>query len=327
MRKKFSLTLLLLSIMGSRICFAQNLVYNPSFEEHHGCPSVNYTFNNVLNWYQVFASPDYYNSCANSSFPFNGVPSNFAHDNYLNAATGNAYAGFLCYGAFANHLLPESREYITGSLASPLSIGVKYYVSFKVALADYCHFAIDHIGIKFSTVLNSHSTFNISNKAQIYTNNIISDTLNWTVISGSFIADSNYQFFTIGNHFSDSKISTTIVRPDTIRGVNAYYFFDDICVSTDSLSCNSIVGVTEISNENKIKVFPNPFNSIAVLEMKEDFKNAELNIYNTLGEQVRRQKIISQTTTISRDGLTNGIYFFQVISRDGKLGTGQLIIE
>ena len=75
------------------------------------------------------------------------------------------------------------------------------------------------------------------------------------------------------------------------------------------------------------KVSPNPFHTSTTLELNADFKNSELKIYNTFGVQVRQVKIISQSTTINRDELLDGIYFFQAINKSGRTLNGKFIVQ
>lgn len=89
--------------------------------------------------------------------------------------------------------------------------------------------------------------------------------------------------------------------------------------------------ITSIENVTASKIlttiFPNPFNSTATLELKNDFENAELKIYTALGNQVRQQEIISQITIIDRNKLANGIYFYQVTTDNGIVATGKLTLH
>ncbi len=82
----------------------------------------------------------------------------------------------------------------------------------------------------------------------------------------------------------------------------------------------------EIFAGSSSKIFPNPFHQTATLDLNNIFEG-ELKIYNTFGQQVRRQKINSQTITINRDGLGDGLYFFQVTNDNGTLTSGKLMIE
>ena len=80
-------------------------------------------------------------------------------------------------------------------------------------------------------------------------------------------------------------------------------------------------------SKNSILISPNPFHSSAILNLDDHFKNAELTIYDGLGKQVKRQKLIVKETTVNRDGLPSGIFFFQVINDTGQVATGKFIIE
>ncbi len=72
---------------------------------------------------------------------------------------------------------------------------------------------------------------------------------------------------------------------------------------------------------------PNPFHITTNLTLKQEFVKPELRIYNSLGQEVRYQKISSETTIINRDGLSNGVYIYQVISSDGKISIGRMLID
>jgi hypothetical protein len=91
--------------------------------------------------------------------------------------------------------------------------------------------------------------------------------------------------------------------------------------------CNIISTINSNVVELYATLSPNPFHFSTLLTLSKDFINAEFKIYNTFGEQVRQQKIISQTTTINRDGLSDGIYLFQMINNKGNLTTGKFVIE
>ncbi len=116
-----------------------------------------------------------------------------------------------------------------------------------------------------------------------------------------------------------------------------------LCVSgNDALQCMSgdsgfsypygntscFVSVSEnILLSEGIYLFPNPFHTTTTLEFNKDFKIGKLNIYNSIGKQVRRQNIISRVTLINRDGLEDGSYFYQLISDNGQISRGKFIVE
>jgi hypothetical protein len=241
--------------------FGQNLVPNPSFEIYDTCPNSLAQIARAIGWNSTRPTPDYFNSCSPSINSSNNVSVPENRWGYQFAATGNAYVGISSWHSTAT----DNREFIGANLITPLQIGVKYFVSFKVNLYDWnglpnCSacgiWAINKLGILFST--NPYSDSNqapICNCAQIFTDSIISDTANWITIKGIFIADSAYTFISIGNFFVDTLTSAVNIRPP---GGNAYYFIDDVCVSIDSAFCNNISEIVSYKNEKLLVVYPNP---------------------------------------------------------------------
>lgn len=61
-------------------------------------------------------------------------------------------------------------------------------------------------------------------------NNIITDTLNWTAITGTFIATGDEKFMVIGNFRSDAATTKTLINSTNLPAV-----FTDICI--DAVSC------------------------------------------------------------------------------------------
>lgn len=199
---------------------AQNLVNNPGFETFVTCPSTTSQLFNASGWSASSYTPDYYHSCNMTSV---GVPTNVC--GYQPAASGNAYIGLLCYGSFAFNYSANIREYATGMLTSPLVVGTTYNVSFKVARMNASSHEVDHLGAKFT--MTNNPALPITNSAHVFSTTPVSDTLNWTTISGTFVADSDYQFIVLGNHFDDANCTINSLQPVTF-GWNAYYYVDEV---------------------------------------------------------------------------------------------------
>ena len=262
---------------------AQNLVPNPSFEEFNACPSTLGEIYKATGWNSVKLSPDYFNSCApNSSFNSASVPHNFW--GYQTPASGNGYAGFAAMYGNGN-----IREYLGASLLVPLEIGVKYFVSFKVCLAyreNSLACAVNKLGILFSTYPYSENRpAPICNCSQIFTNSIIQDSVNWTVVNACFIADSSYSFISIGNFFTDSFTDTLKMQGELC---NAYYYLDDVCISTDSQYCfnYSFTGLNSFYTSNYVKFYPNPVKDFLIVEGAQNFNQEIFTIYNAIGQGV-----------------------------------------
>ena len=308
MKKRFTLVLFFIV----KFSFSQNLVPNWSFEIFDTCPNYYNEINLSTGWSSYSQSPDYFNSCGSLM----GVPMNDVGFQY--AKTGNAYAGFISFGRVRNY-----REVVGTQLMNPLTITQKYFVSFYVARAfdsanpsanaKAANAASNKIGARFSTVQYDNSAFNtdavpIDNRAQVFTDSVIIDTLNWVKISGSFIADSAYQYVCFGNFFTDS--ATTYIRLDS-NATFAYYYIDDIYVSTDSLT-----DVKE-NNENVfVNIFPNP--TINVLHIViNSYPSVKLAIYSALGEQIFKDYINQGETDIDISNYSKGVYFLQIEQKGG----------
>jgi hypothetical protein len=293
---------------------AQNLVPNSSFEDTIACPN---SIDEVLystGWNKFGnGTPDYFNSCA-SNIPGNSVSVPQNDLGYQYPANGNAYCGFYSYDWSINNY----REYIGRQLSSPLIIGQNYYITFKVNLSNIdtssvqsCNCASDKLGILFTTTSYYYDIWepsSIKNFAHIYTNTIVSDTLNWTIIHSSFIADSAYKYITIGNFFSDTNTNIILLKGTKCI---AYYFVDEICVSTDSLTCNPPDEINE-NKFNVLKIFPNPASDEINIDISESYKNSNVIIYNVLGEKIKEYIVQPMANKIDISNLYQGVYFIQI---------------
>ena len=286
-----------------------NLVPNPSFEDTLACPAALSQMDKAAGWSSYKLTPDYYNYCNGAQA---GVPSNQPGFQY--ARTGVAYAGFITISRGSSN----TREILGAQLNQQMQIGQTYYVSFYVnrsynsaVFNNYNNMATNKIGVRFSTI--SYPNFwtepiPINDTAHVYTNTIITDTVNWVKISGTFIADSAYNYIAIGNFYTDSH--TSIIQLDSIATL-AYYYIDDICVSTDSNYCNSISGITNIDFKNPMKIFPNPLQSELNIE---GIGFTDIEIYDDIGKLVFEKKFIDAIyrTKIQLPNLCKGLYVVKI---------------
>ena len=315
--------LLLMAVNG----LAQNLVPNPSFEDTVSCPT-NGFLTDAQGWERYSSSPDYYNSCVDETFYGYSVPNNYT--GIQAAASGQAYVGAICFvEGETDYSL--NREILGHSLASPLSTGQKYFVSFKtVAIPNTLNVGssmyVDKLGVLFSTVpytnTNSSTIPPIQNFAHVYTDSIISDTVNWTTVFGSFTADSSYSYISVGNFFENSNTDT--IHHTSSAFPSAYYLFDDICVSTDSLFTLNYIytGIDEKNEESSLMVYPNPASNYINLEF-DDYKEYIITIYNSTGQLMLSKTIIHQGI-MNTESLSQGIYYIQ--SRQGNVVLNKKLI-
>ncbi len=338
------LLLLVVSFFVGKNCEAQNLVSNPSFEIFDSCPSFDSQLYLATNWTININTVDYYNSC--DSIPLDySVPSNIL--GFQEAATGNAYAGFVAYA----HTNPEANEFAGGQLISPLIPGTKYYITFKISLADatpnlMC--GVDKIGMLFTninlgdTVLLPNSFLN--NYAHIYSSSIITDTINWVIVQGQYIADSAYNYFMVGHFFDFAHTDFGCLDSNNINNRFSYYYIDDVCVSPDSLACDlNPEGIYNLKEtKSNINLYPNPATEQLIITHSSSFFNGvrelpfdngqliikEIEISDALGRvQSCEFKVQRPVTKIDIHSLPSGIYFIKVYFADGSMEVRRFVKE
>ncbi len=206
-----------------------NLVQNPSFETYSSCPTSNFQIKLATGWDTLKAgggaSPSYYNSCdlTNSySMPYNNQSFQYAH-------SGSGYSIIVMY----YNLQPNAREYLQNKLIKKLISNKLYCVTFYINLTNYSTCGIDQIGAYFDdgsvyapyvSVVPGNLNPQVKNTTGVY----VTDTLNWTKIQGTFIANGTEEYITIGNFKND--LLTNTFSLSTNIGQHATYYIDDISV-------------------------------------------------------------------------------------------------
>ena len=315
--KKLSILLLLISI---NLMSQTNLVPNPSFEFTTNCPTSS-IISNATGWLSFTDSPDYFNICAPNPSPYN-VPVTFA--GYQQPFHGNAFVGILVN---SQPLTANAREYFGIQLTQTLTIGQKYYASFRIALGDpFRNCWSNKIGLRFTTYYNNlpqWSTGMITNFSHIKTDSLLKDTTNWTLVKGSFIADSAYKYVVFGNFYNDANT-------DTLNCDNTWYtysFFDMVSVSTDSLIGFGIQTSILDSYEQRssFSIYPNPANkTLSISTQENDFMNLEIKIIDKFGNELYQSHFINE---IDVSFLNNGIYFCILKFKNGRIETKKIIIS
>jgi hypothetical protein len=209
-----------------------NLVPNPSFEDTTQCPPDGRLYY-TSTWLNFGNTPDLNHSCSPISNSFS-VPYNVF--GYQSPQDGEAYADVYTFAIGGLY-----REFIGIPLLHQTFVGNSYHISFYVSPGSpgngYC-LQTDKIGARFSChPFDSINLPPINNFAHVFSTNIISDTANWTEISGDVIADSSYNYLIIGNFFDDQNTDTSIIASDCYAF--AVYYIDN-CNVYDSTYENII---------------------------------------------------------------------------------------
>ncbi|CAN5818712.1 hypothetical protein BH11BAC7_BH11BAC7_12280 [soil metagenome] len=241
--------LLLSTLLLGYYINAQNLIPNPGFEQHTTCNfpmfqglpnpiDTNETiFPELLNWRSAHDTPDYFNTC--------NTPQNLPWYN-ISPRSGNGCVGlvaFYSFGVFDTIPGIGPREFIQCKLTQPLMAGCAYNVSFYVRLSPRLHnffndiLSTDGIGAYFSTTaidaLTTGATlFSYTPQISNPTGNLISDTTNWTLISGTFTASGNEEYCTIGNFLDNANTQfQQLTFINFGQTPEAYFFIDDVSLT------------------------------------------------------------------------------------------------
>lgn len=320
--KKIWITSLL--IMLNISAKAQNLVPNFGFEIQDSCPDGQDEIERCNGWLKfstAASTPDYYNSCAPMGYfnvPHSGAGYQEDHRNC------SAFAGLVTFSGSTN-----DREHIGIQLNQPLIIGQKYFLSFYTVMIEEIlsgyHFGMpsNGIGLRLSTVAYSvNNPCPIDNFAHLYSVGIINDTINWTRISGSFIADSAYNYLIVGNFLDDAHTDTLHYTCDSCLNYLSYYYVDDICLSIDSLLCNGgidnipcDVGIHENTLQYEVIIFPNPASEFVKI-IFSDVEDAELKLVDLLGNVIIRNQVADKkSVTLNLSSVSQGCYLLQIINK------------
>ncbi len=292
-----------------------NLVPNPSFEDTIACPTnvagqYGDQIYNLTNWFPAGNSPDYFNICSNLnvSIPFNYFGCQFP-------LSGNGYVGLYTSGNYPTQ--PNYREYVGVELNQSMVVGTKYYFKMAVCAAhsgSYTFFnsISNNMGIKLSS--SHYESLNNplipDNLPTLNYDTIISDSINWKIINFSYVADSSYGYMYLGNFYDDTNTDTLICPGETFS-YGAYYYIDYICISTDSLTCESVTGISDLNDSyNKFIVYPNP------VTRELYFKNITTPIYiqlfDNVGREILNGNLNPHQPFVDLNELVPGVYFIEL---------------
>ncbi|MBU0764470.1 MAG: OmpA family protein [Bacteroidetes bacterium] len=220
---------------------AQNLVPNPGFEEYDYLPCERTRIRHpedfgLKSWsWPTWASPDVFSTavkekCWNYACKPGEVKTAAGHQL---PRTGNVMTGIYTWGLYNYN---EYHEYLQAELTEALIPGKNYHVEFRVCRSCLVNKASNNIGAFFSEkAIERKNIISLNFDPQINETEIISESGEWTLISGSFKAEKPYRYLLIGNFFKDSDTETQVVP--TCNGHRllyideAYYYIDDVVVS------------------------------------------------------------------------------------------------
>jgi hypothetical protein len=112
------------------------------------------------------------------------------------------------------------------------------------------------------------------------------------------------------------------------RANNNLYDFDLFVLKVDSTGNLNTVGLNDSKKIDPINysIYPNPASNQFTIKQYNVLEDYELKLMNINGQLIKSTQLKSQTEQqINIEGLTKGIYLYQLISSNGKIATGKLI--
>ncbi len=299
-----------------------NLVKNYSFEDHTDCPYSRNQLHFSEGWYNPCnGGTDYFHAC---SYGLSNWWTPFNVGGYQVPHTGVAHAGiYLFYG-------PEYREYIGTTLSNELQSAHWYHLTFYVSLGNGSRYATDLLGacVLKDTCICDHTTIPIQHLLE-YTpqvcnprGRVLSDTLAWMEVSGTFRAEGGEKFLIIGDFYRDED-NTLLLVGDTNQYPICYYFVDDVSL----VEVDSVNRIPDIRRAIKTSVSPNPSSDHTWLYFTEALPGeAVFELFSLTGDLVRKEIIPAGTIRyeVPMSGLAGGLYGYRVngpgsVSQSGKL--------
>lgn len=293
---------------------SQNLVLNGDFEQYSGCPNNVSLIDSALFWFspQVPPHSDYHNKCNTTNFV--GVPNN--GKGYQPAHSGVGYAGLILRSTPGT----DTREYIEVPLTAPLIANRCYHFEMHVNKCNFSKFTTDEISAYFSDTLvvgiNNYDPLPFLPQVN-NTTGFITDTLNWTLISGDFTAVGGERYLIIGN-FKDDANTNVILIDSGIQYSSIYFYIDDVSL----IQCKA-TSVNELNKNSEIYVYPNPFTSKVNITVKGS-ELIEVNLFDVTGRKLFNQSF-TYSTSINLEHLAKGVYLYDVRNKNGVIQMGKLV--
>ncbi len=296
---------------------AQNLVPNPSFEDHSGCIG-GVDWQGLSDWITPGAAPDYLHECNNGINPSFGVPSNII--GYQNAHSGSAHIAFSTYTRNIN----PNHTYATSHLTTPLSAGTEYCVRIWINLLEGSEVLTHQLHGLFTDTMPS--TWQEADTAWAAISQVIFttasvDTASWFALDGTFTATGGEEYFTFGNFLADTLSPFTPIAPPFYR---CTFVIDDVWVG----SCD--VGLSETGMDQLISVYPNPVQSGTpiTLQIGRTGEPLSVEIFDPQSRLVSAYQFAHPTEAIEilPQALVPGVYTISIDQR-GHLRQVRLVVN
>jgi hypothetical protein len=105
------------------------------------------------------------------------------------------------------------------------------------------------------------------------------------------------------------------------------------CVSENGIAlwygpCFDILGINQSQNQTDFNISPNPFSQSTQITLNQTYHSIALAVYDIQGKQVAQQQYADcDKIQLSRNQLSNGLYFLKLTLDDKEVETGKMVIS
>jgi len=208
-----------------------NYINNGGFEDKYNCswPNADYKAKYWRGLDSINGGFGLASICY-SNVPYNGFGFQFPKEK-----TTYQLGSFFCQPPSCSPTL--NRGFLRNRMKGTLIAGKVYCVKYYVCISDLSSYGISNFGAYFgaNSSLDTITKGNIpitylTPQVENLTTNIITDTLNWSMITGTFVANGTENNCVLGNFKSDAATTKTLINASSLPSI-----FTDVCI--DNVSC------------------------------------------------------------------------------------------
>jgi len=135
----------------------------------------------------------------------------------------------------------------------------------------------------------------------------------------AMVSGASYQWMDCNNDYAPIGGANTQTFIPGLNGVYAVEVGMWGCKDTSDCVIISAYGLPENDFGNALKVYPNPTDGIVTVELGEAVEHLNVKVLNALGQIISEQIISTPGILTVETGLSPGLYFISIYSRDGKM--------
>ena len=285
-------------------CSAQNLVPNPSFElTTPDCEP----FPGLQGWFSPnLATPDIFTLNEEDCGTFLSEQLVEELDLIL-PQTGNNMAGLFC--ASPENSSIQTRDYLTCKLLESLVQGEMYLVTFSTYRRNSTNFAIDKLGVYFSSDSMFYDIPDMLPVSPQWESNELHITSNeWTSYEFLYLAFGGEQYLTFGCFRDFDEMQVIDLKTSLTNHNRAYYFFDDFSVE------QSVGIAASVSLDHDVTIDEYGLNVVTN-------QMGVLILSNSQGQEILRSTLQPGENRIQFYAQAAGIYFATVYSNQRRRST------